>query len=428
MKNYIFLSIFLLSILQVFAQQPQFPFPNHTTYTSGTIKPVNHTQQQLDDAVRNFYDEWKARYLRNNCAANEYYIWDDEDAGAGGTSHKTICVSEGQGYGFLIVPLMAGYDKDAHKEFNGLYHFYKAHPSSINSTLMDWAVRKDCAGDTASGIDAATDGDLDMAFGLLLADKQWGSDGAINYKHEAINYINAILESEVNPELNTMLLGDWSSPHSKYYVGTRSSDFILDHFRAFAQITGNNKWNKVLNKCYDLIKNMQTNFSPNSGLLPDFIEHCDSVPVPADPHFLEGRFDGEYTYNACRDPWRIATDYLLFGDEHSYNVVKKINNFIRNATNNDASKIHSGYYLNGSPLPNTNYQAPAFIGPFAVSAMTDAKNQNWLNNVYDVLLEQKLKDNQYYDNTLKILCLIVISGNYWSPINVTDSNKNIANN
>ena len=45
---------------------------------------------------------------------------------------------------------------------------------------------------------SATDGDLDIAFGLLLADKQWGSAGAINYLAEARKVIAAIKMFEMN--------------------------------------------------------------------------------------------------------------------------------------------------------------------------------------------------------------------------------------
>jgi hypothetical protein len=47
--------------------------------------------------------------------------------------------------------------------------------------------------------------------------------------------------------------------------------------------------------------------------------------------------------------------------------------------------------------------------------MSDSRNQQWLNKVYDYLLNFKLKDFDYYDNSIKLLDMIVISGNYWKP-------------
>ena len=37
--------------------------------------------------------------------------------------------------------------------------------------------------------DSATDGDLDIAYSLLLAHKQWGSNGTVNYLKEAQDMI-----------------------------------------------------------------------------------------------------------------------------------------------------------------------------------------------------------------------------------------------
>ena len=53
---------------------------------------------------------------------------------------------------------------------------------------------------------SATDGDLDIAFALLLADKQWGSGGA--YLAEAKKVIAAIKEKEMNAMTKLPLLAD----------------------------------------------------------------------------------------------------------------------------------------------------------------------------------------------------------------------------
>jgi endoglucanase len=42
---------------------PQRPFPQHSTYAPGTIRPNQRTQAQMDDDVGLFYDQWKADYL-----------------------------------------------------------------------------------------------------------------------------------------------------------------------------------------------------------------------------------------------------------------------------------------------------------------------------------------------------------------------------
>ena len=345
------------------------------------------------------------------CDTTQYYIWYN-DLGYEG---KNICVSEGQGYGMVIEALMAGYDVNAKKYFDGLYRWYKAHPSTVNPVLMNWRqTKKNCA---SNGDDAATDGDEDIAFGLLLADKQWGSNGIINYLNEAKNIINAIMQSEVyNQSSYALQLGDWAHTSTQYKNGTRPSDFMMDHLRCFQLATNDNRWNNVLNESYLLVRNMQTNFSASTGLLPDFVVNTDAVPAPAPPNYLEGAYDGNYNYNACRVPWRLAGDFLINADTTAKNACDKINNWIRGNSKNKPVKIRSGYYLNGTNLPGNNYQDLSFIAPFGVSAMTGSANQTWLNDLWNYIKGvTDITRDGYYGNTIKMQCMIIMSGNWWTP-------------
>jgi len=398
-------SIFTLVLINVsiLLLAQDIPFPNHTIYETH-IKPNNYTQTELDSHTSDFYEQWKAVFLKNDCNASEYYIY---------TSNGAINVSEAQGYGMMITAIMAGYDTSAQAFFNGLYNFYKSHSSSINENLMDWQ-QVACNDTPSNDDDAASDGDIDIAYGLLLANIQWGSFGAINYLNEAQTIINAIMQDEINQETWTVKLGDWpDNSNIDYYYGTRTSDFITDHFRSFACFTDNNNWNKVVDSCYSIINKMQINYSPNTGLLPDFIINVNTNPEPAPPDYLEDNTDGKYYYNACRDPWRLACDYLVNGEINAYNSVNKINYWLKNATSLNVGNISNGYSLNGTAMYSWN--DATFLGPFTVGAMLDT-NQNWINNLYEELLNgNNISNGSYYSNTLKLLSMIVISGNYWAP-------------
>ena len=387
------------------AQLPAYPFPQHVTYTAGTIKPNYLTITQLDNQVKSFYDTWKSLYLKQGCDQNSYYIQF--------TTGNDICVSEGQGFGMVIVAYMAGYDADAKTYYDGLYKWYKDHPSGVNPVLMCW--KQGAQGCASIGFDAATDGDLDIAYSLLLADKQWGSDGAINYLQEAITQIAAIKQSERFAEVNSMQLGDWANGLEGYEDASRACDFMLDHFRSFKSATNDVVWNKVLNKSYGLVRNMQTNYSPSTGLLPDFIEDVDDNPRPAAPNFLEGPNDGSYSYNACRAPWRIANDYLLHGDTRSKRACNKINKWLRTTTGDNVDNIRSGYKLDGTNIQGNNYQDLSFIAPFTVSACVNSNNQQWLNNLWQNKIVVSSINEGYFPNTIKMYCMILISGNYWKP-------------
>src|SRR5581483_5861742 len=136
MKRYGLLFFLACTWQGVNAQAPAFPFPQHVVYTTGSIKPNNQTQVQLDNEVINFYNAWKPVYLKAGCTAGEYYIEY--------INGNEICVSEGQGYGMVIVAYMAGYDPNAKTYYDGLYQWYKTHPSTINTTLMNWQQGTGC--------------------------------------------------------------------------------------------------------------------------------------------------------------------------------------------------------------------------------------------------------------------------------------------
>jgi endoglucanase len=395
-------TILLFWGLHLYAQNPGRPFPQHVHYTQGGIKPNHISQEILDQITLNFYNQWKEHYIKKGCHPGEYYVWFE-------LKGNKQCVSEGQGYGMIITVLMAGADPFAKNTYDGLYQYYKAHPGN-HSYLMAWAQGKNCKDLDKS---SATDGDMDIAYSLLLANKQWGSKGEINYLQEAQYAIASIMEHEVNPHTHSILLSDAIEYDSKDYDDTRSSDFMPANFKAFEIATHDHRWGKVIDINYKLFSYMQQTFSLDAGLIPDFIRHLNKKPAPAQPNYLESPYDGYYNYNACRVPWRIATDYLLTGDKRAKAINDKINHWIRETTQNKPDNLSAGYTLAGNDIKHRYFEALSFIGPFAVSAMTDKKNQQWLNDVWDYLVNFKLKDYDYYDNSIKLLNMIILSGNYW---------------
>ncbi len=401
-----FFIVFNMTAQSLYAQQALKPFPQHVTYAAGTIKPGHVSQKQLDDQVSSFYKNWKARYIRDNAGEGQYYIWVE------GTVGNKICVSEAQGYGMMIVALMAGYDTAAQKIYNGLYSYFKAHPSIRSPYLMAWAQTKNFNDFEKT---SAPDGDIDIAWSLLLADAQWGSRGNINYRMEAQYMIASIMQQEINPETFTVLLSDAVQPDGKDYFDTRSSDFMPAHFKVFNAVTKDKRWKNVVDRNYTLFSFLQNSYSPDAGLLPDFIQHVNAVPSPSAPNYLESRYDGHYNYNACRVPWRIATDFILNGDKRSKELTGKINKWIQETTGTNPDNISAGYRLDGTDIKGRNFEAMSFVSSFAVSAMVDKSNQVWLNKLWDYIIGFDLDQFDYYDNTIKMINLIILSGNYWAP-------------
>ena len=320
---------------------PQYPFPQHVVYGSGTITPDRVRQEDQDRAVEEAYVAWKNTYLKDDCGPGLFYVWTQN---ATGGDDRSISTSEGHGYGMIIMALMAGYDPEAQTVFDGLYRFFRDHPSVNSQDLMAWLQTEDCQDLEPGNTSSAVDGDMDIAYALLLADRQWGSAGTINYRAEAIHVIDAIVAHEIHPETSLIMLGDWvTSDEPLYYFGTRSSDFMPGHLRAFYEATGDIVWLDALDNSYALYEDIQAQYSPETGLLPDFVQDTQTDPRPADPYYLEDKTDGWYYYNACRTPWRIGVDVLLSGDPRGKVILEHMNSWLLRATNGDPSMIYAGY-------------------------------------------------------------------------------------
>ena len=53
------------------------------------------------------------------------------------------------------------------------------------------------------------------------------------------------------------------------------------------------------------------------------------------------------------------------------------------------------------------------MAPFGVAAMVDGGNQSWLNGIWDTTVAHY--GDGYYQDTVALLSLITMSGNWWSP-------------
>ena len=393
-----FASFFALPIIQ--AQDHPFG-SHHQSYAAGTLFPNQYSQAQIDTYVSDYYDQWKSEWIRVDPGGDGYRVVMD---GSGRTT------SEAQGFGMVIVPHMAGHDANAQNVFNGLYTYARAHPSQGNPQLMDWAQPD------PSGNSSAFDGDADIAYGLLVADAQWGSNGSINYRQEALNIIEAIHTSTIGPTSNLPILGDWVNPNGGgpyNQWSTRSSDFMYGHFRAFGNTSGNHaEWNAVIDATQTITGDIQQEFG--TGLVSDFlvVDPLTGDASPAPPNFLESEFDDDYWYNAGRIPWRIGADAVLSGDATTWAQAQMLSEFFQDSSSGDPNQILGGYELDGDPL-NT-WSDLFYRSPVGVAAMTgtDAADQQWLNDIFD---NAKQAHVNYYSDSVTLNSLLVMSGNFMDP-------------
>lgn len=389
-----------------YAAAPSRPFPQAVSYP-GIIKPNNVTQAAMNASVASYYNSWKSSYLKNNLSSlpGGYYV----KGGVTGPTegYNALGSSEGQGYGMIITVLMAGHDPNAQTIYDGLFKTARAYHSKRNANLMGWIVA-DAAG--AQGhYSSATDGDMDIAYSLILADRQWGSSGTINYLAEAQNMItNGIKASNVTTG-NRLNLGDWDS---KTALNTRPSDWMLGHMRAFYAVTGDQTWLNVINNLYTVYSDFSSSYSSTTGLISDFVVGNPPQPAPSDylGEFLE---TNEYNYNACRMPLRIVMDYAVSGDARGKAIVDKIATWIKGKTSSNPNNVKDGYKLNGTVTGSASYPAAVFAAPFIAAGTASSSNQAWVNTGWSWMINQT---DGYYSDSYNLMTMLFMSGNWWNPI------------
>ncbi|KAA9015512.1 glycosyl hydrolase family 8 [Niallia endozanthoxylica] len=367
------------------------------------IFPDDVSMKQRKSDIRYAYELWKEQYVKQ-IEGNQYYVSYDND-------HNTV--SEAHGYGMLIMVMMEEqFGIKTKNFFDGMFRYAKNHPSDRNDSFMVWRQFRQDDGsmkDDKNGkfTGSATDGDMDIAYALLIADQLWGSDGNINYKQEAIWIINALMDSIVNHDEWTLKLGDWVKDEDpKYGTASRTSDWMVGHIAAFYEVTGDERWKKVLDTMIELTTSIQDHLSSETGLLPEFIWKQEDEWVPVDSYFLEGEKDPYYWYNACRVPWRLAAGYYLTKDKQVKRQLEKVNSWIIEETQSNPSSIKAGYDLDGYPL--VSYSDIAFIAPFAASASIDAENQEWLNLLWGKMTEDlgPNETSKYYSDSIRLLVML----------------------
>jgi len=399
MKQYsliIAIGILVFQCINANGKEPQRPFPHASQY-SKCIKPNHIGQDALNKDVANYYKEWKRRYLRATDMPGGFFV-------EGRTTNNKVEAkgsSESHGFGMLITVLMAGLDDSAKIYFDGMYKFFDTHRSVLNNELMGWTIAED---ERDSSFDCATDGDLDIAYALLMADKQWGSNGLINYKQEAADMITkGLKESCVSHESYRIVLGDWDT----LATATRSSDWMTAQTHAFYNATGDSFWKQVNDSIYSIIGHITENYSPNTGLMPDFV--TGTPPKPVGEGFLEKNTDSDFSWNACRYPWRITMDYLHYGTKESYKAAYNLASWATKRSENDPAKFTSVYKLDGTPIET--YTSTAFTSPMLVAAMVDPQFQEFINKGWEI---SKNNFYQYYNDSINLLCMLTLSGNWWA--------------
>ncbi|MBE0393857.1 glycosyl hydrolase family 8 [Flavobacterium sp. PL002] len=374
-KNFLII-LFTVMSLNITAQTQV--FPANKNYNQG-LMPSNRNSQ---DAIAN-YTIWKTNFLEQ-CGNGRYRVKFDDPS-------KTV--SEGIAYGMLLTAY-AG----ERTIFDGLWNYYKDNRDAAG--LMNWKING-CIGG-AAGTGGATDSEVDAAMALIVADYQWNSSGVINYSNDAKTLINAIKTHEVEQTTFVLKPGEFGGTSI-----TNPSYFAPAYFRKFALFMNDSFWDNVASKCYQIINNNLSVNGATGGLVSDW---CTASGTHSSEAYNYANGGTKYSYDAARTPWRIAVDYVWYGNADAKNYSKKASEFVR-VNLGGTKNIVDGYNQNGTK--SGQYHNATFVGAFATAAM-GGDNQDHLNNSYSDLITLN-EPYSYYNQTLKTLYLFLLSGNFYLP-------------
>ena len=349
----------------------------------GLDRPIS-AQAQTTQAVT-WYQQWRRAYLGGK---TQKYVKTNDGQGA------TQVLSEGQGYGMLATVLAAKRGVKSQTTFNQLYRYYRAHRIATDNPLMSWRQTRRGGQLTSVGSErnSATDGDLDIAYALILADRQWGSR-RVNYRQAAQRLLAAIARHELNPTTKLPFMGNWATTaydRSKL----RTSDLMTGYFKTFAKFTHQHVWTQAAQRSQRLVSRLSARHP--TGLFPDFIRVSGTQLALTNVHpgEIESATDNQVGYNACRVPWRLAQTYRMTHDATTKRALTKQLTFFKHR-----SRITSGYTLGGHAV--NNYTNPAFNAPINAAART--LKMSGLRRKTARQLPAKITKHTYYSSTLQVV-------------------------
>jgi endo-1,4-beta-D-glucanase Y len=380
-----------------FSQTPSIPFGSNNSYAFGTIQNISTTS---DATAQSWYDYWKTNFTRV-CASDAVLATNDYNSQS--------AYSEGQGYGLILAAYLG--DKTL---FDQLWKGYKDNKNSRG--LMHWTVT--CTAVTATN--GATDGDLDAAMGLLIANKQWpNTTSPHNYAIEATTLINALQAYNFVTCNGKTVQKPGDAPNFGGCDCTNPSYFATGYYRAFAKHIPSKAdfWNKAADDALTLLLQARNS---TTGLNPAWTDQTGSITTGGNCNVAAsgGGAKTDYQFDAARTPWRIVVDYLWWGTPDAKAFCDKVTSF---ASGKGIANIVAGMKTDGTD--NVNYKNSAFTGAFAIGAMATT-NQTTVNNFYDWWtknsitngnVDSRLDDRPYFQNALRTMYILVASGNFWNP-------------
>lgn len=375
-------------------------FPS-TNVQTGSGRVV--TEVLTSHEIKAAYELWRSTLIRPCAGRGMRMIYPETD---------NDTRSEGIGYGMVIAAYMGD-----QPTFDGLWQFYQSHS---NQGLMEWWISPNCNDVNDGG--SASDADIDAAFGLIVADKQWGG-----YADDASGILQSIRTRLFNGQCGGILLGGTNIAQ----CGCVNPSYIPPgYYRAFADYDDATFWSGAINSTYTYLSTVQQD---NTGLVPAWSTSAGGGNLSCNPIVSGGGGTDEFQADAARTPWRVAADLLWSGDERATAFLAPIAQFATSAPRR-ITNIVDRYELDGTPLQteaagggpldpvtlNADGRRSTFtIGGFA-TAMTASTQENIdrFTGAWQSLYAPGDSSGTYraFGNSLALLYGLLVTGYMWDPI------------
>jgi len=351
---------------------PAKPFPQNANV--GTCAPATNAAKFATPIIE-AYQRWTRHFVQNDRIV--------------APEQQNAITSEAMGYGMMIAAAMG--DKAAFDKFHG----YVKSQGGSGSGLMTWK---------NGGSGSASDGDIDIAFALLMANAQWPSGG---YKTPADQMAAAILANDL---VSNVIRGG---------SNFKDAPFNPSYFSPAALRRFGSSFSAAVTANYNLVN---ANVSAGTAGIPtDWANPSNGNPSgPGSAQVTSEITDGEngaMGYDAARVPWRLAMDVCTGG---SSPALATIVNLFASKYDMGASidLMKAGWYkTNGNPHTAAKDVQGSYIGPAGAGAMATgnaAMRDRAFRTMLDIL-ESGDFNHTYFPSTVGLLTLLMMSGNFPIP-------------
>jgi endo-1,4-beta-D-glucanase Y len=348
-----------------------YPYPQRKSYGNSSVSVKNSSadadlKARFQTYMTNFYEEGNCG--GNSCARIKF-----------DTPAQTV--SEGIGYGMLMMVYFSDNSKSYQSEFDKLLAYYKNFRN--NNGVMHWKINGFSNVVEQNG---ATDAEYDVALALIMAHYQFGD---AKYETEAKDLIGKIWQHEHNSN-GLHKPGDaWDSDKNPSYVAPAA-------YELFKEWGNSGNWTSALSANYTFLKNNQnssTGLPSNWANADGSVKECTAC----------GYSSQNYGQDAVRAPWRWATANAWFGHADAKTLLNKLATWVNGK---NAGDIKGPISLTGTMGSDAN---SGYLGSLMNALMVSSTYQSKLNSFWSTLMTNS--NESYYNQSMLVLTGLLASGN-----------------